>query len=260
MTPKRRTLALIVVLTLVVGAGALLAPVLRDAWMVHRLQARNLEARGGRTAWEGVEALRYTGTMEIGQGLEVPFVLVQQRPGRMCLEYPFDGATVEQCSDGEHGWKRVPFTGRTGYQPMTEAEVREATDAADPRGLLFARGSGGRRIEYLGERVIEGHDVHGLKVTLPGGAIREVYLDAETALEVQVVSSRMLAGRERRVDITYGDWTETHGLLIPRRQDTRTEGDDQAHALVVETLQVNPAIEATRFLPPASALATVAEG
>jgi hypothetical protein len=257
---NKKRLTIIAGLILTAGLGVLLAPVAHDAYVVHGLVERNIEARGGRPAWEKVEALRYTGTMEIGQGLEVPFVLEQERPDRMCLTYEFDGAKVEQCSDGEHGWKRAPFTGRDDVQSMTEAELREAADAADPRGLLFDWRARGHRIDLRNDERIGDRDVHVLKVTLASGAERTVWLDAETALEVKVESSRMLAGRERRVETTFDDWKSTHGLLIPRTQVTRTEGDDQAHALVVETLQVNPKLEVTRFLPPASVRTTTGEG
>jgi len=257
---RRKTLSIVSGLVLAAGLGALLVPALHERWVVQRLVDRNVEARGGEDAWRNVEALRYTGTAEIGLGLEVPFVLDQQHPDRMCFEYEFDGGQVEQCSDGERGWKRVPFLGTAEVQPMTESELMDFADAADPWGLLFDFRARGHRIDLLPDQGVGDEVAHVLEVTLPGGSVREVWLDAETGLELKVVSTRMLAKKERRVETEYGDWTTTHGLTIPRRQVTRTEGDDQAHTLTVETLQVNPRMKVTRFLPPASLRAGSGEG
>jgi len=253
---NKKRFSIIAGVILAVGLGVLLFPTARDAYLVHRFVEQNVAARGGEAAWENVEALRFTGTMEIGQGLEVPFVLEQKRPDKMCLEYEFDGATASQCSYGDQGWKLAPFMGRHDPEPMTEAELREAVDGADPRGLLVDYRSRGHRITLMDDQEVGDRLAHVLKVTLPSGAEREVYLDAETGLELKVVSERMLAKRERRVDTVYSDWKATDGLLFARHQETRTEGDDASHALVLKKVQVNPEIEDARFLALATTTGT----
>ena len=62
-----------------------------------------------------------------------------------------------------------------------------------------------------------------------------------------------VGGRERRVETFYHDWQETEGLLIPRRQETRTEGNNESHFLTVETVRVNPPLDDSRFAMPATA-------
>jgi hypothetical protein len=253
---NRRTLiiAIIGVVALVAGIVALVYPYARDAYVVYTLVDRNVAARGGADAWSQVESLRYTGTMEIGQGMEVPFVLEQARPARTCLQYEFDGEAVIRCSDGERGWKVVPFKTGDKVIPLTADEVGASSDAADPRGLLMDYGSRGHQITYVGLQQLGGRDVEVLKVTLPSGAEREVYLDATTTLEVEVVSSRDLARKERRVTTRYGDWKLTDGLLIPMEQVTQTEGDDESHTLTVKRVTINPTMDEARFgTPPATA-------
>ena len=91
-----------------------------------------------------------------------------------------------------------------------------------------------------------------LKVTLPKGGVRWVYLDAETAIEVKLEALRMVAGREHRVETCYFDWQEADGLLIARRQETLTEGDKESHFLTVESVSVNPPLDDSRFALPAT--------
>jgi hypothetical protein len=49
------------------------------------------------------------------------------------------------------------------------------------------------------------------------------------------------------------DGNGVYGLLFARRQETRTEGDDESHVLIVERVQVNPPIDDSRFAMPATA-------
>jgi len=219
---------------------------------VQRLIERNVAARGGAAAWQAVSALRQSGRMDVGQEMTLPYVLEQKRPGKMCLEFVFDEQTSTQCVDGQTGWKVVPFQGRTTPEPMTAAERREMADTADPYGLLFDSAARGHRVELLGQEPVEGRNAYKLKVSLPGGAVRWLYLDAETGLEIKLEALRMLAGRERRVETFFRDWQPAEGLLIARRQDTRTEGDKASHFLTVESVEINPPLDDARFAMPAS--------
>jgi hypothetical protein len=220
---------------------------------VNQVVDHNVAARGGAEAWHAVSSLRLTGKMDVGKGMRVPYVLEQKRPSKMCLEFVFDGETAVQCSDGQAGWKLEPFRGRTSPEPMTEAELREVAGSADLYGLLFDYAARGHTVEPLGQEPVEGRDAFKVKVTLPGGAVRWVYVDAESGLEVKVEALRTVGGRELRVDTFYYDWEATEGLLIPRRQQTRTEGSSEVHMLTVETVQVNPPLDDSRFALPAAA-------
>ena len=237
-------------------AGAALAfclPAWGLAQTVDQLVARNVAARGGAEAWRAVSSLRLTGRMDVGKGMLVPYVLEQKRPRKMRLEFVFDGETAVQCSDGKAGWKLAPFRGRTTPEPMTDKELREAADSADLYGLLFDHARRGHAVELLGREPVQGRDAFKLKVTLPGGAVRWVYLDAESGLEVKVDALRTLGGRDRRVETFYHDWQAAEGLLIPRRYETRTEGAKESHPLTVETVRVNPPLDDSRFAMPAAA-------
>jgi len=218
---------------------------------VDALIARNVAARGGAEAWRAVSALRLSGQMDLGQGLHVPYTMEQKRPGKMCIEFEFNEQTATQCVSGDSGWKLLPFRGRTTPEPMTELEYRELASAADIDGLLFDSARRGYDIELLGHVTVNGQDAIKLAVSLPDGAERWVYLDSATALELKVEAKRVLRGEERLVETYYSNWEETDGLLIPHRQDTRTEGEGESHFLTVDEVTVNPAIDDERFSIPA---------
>lgn len=227
------------------------------AQTVDELVAKNVDARGGAEAWRGVSSLTLTGRMEVGQGVYVPYVLEQKRPNKMRLEFVFDGETAVQCSDGDRGWKLEPFLGRTAPRPMSDKEAREAADTADPYGLLFDYAARGHTVELVGREAVLGRDAFKLKVTLPGGTVRWVYLDADSGLELKIEALRTIGGKELVVGTFLDNWRTTDGLLIPHRQQTQAEGEESPHVLTVETVRVNPPLDDSRF---ALATAAAADG
>ncbi|MEQ1505977.1 MAG: hypothetical protein ABMB14_27335 [Myxococcota bacterium] len=240
-------------------AGALAVAALAGlgwtGWQRHRAAVvvdHNVEGRGGEQRLRAVTALRFTGRMDVGRGVQVPFVLEQKLPDKMRLEFTLDGQTAIQCTTGDAGWKVVPFRGASEPEPMTPDELREVADFASPSGLLFDHAARGIRVRVVGRDAVDGQPADLLALTLPGGAERRVWVDAQTGLERKVEATRTLGQRTLRVETTYADWQPTpEGLQIARRQETRTEGDPAAHALTIETVQVNPSIDDARFAPPA---------
>jgi hypothetical protein len=217
---------------------------------VDTLIARNVEARGGADAWRAVSSLRLEGRMDLGQGMHVPYTLEQQRPGRMCLEFEFNGELATQCVADGAGWKRLPYRGQEDYEAMTADEMRDIADAASIDGLLFDSAQRGFEIRQVGHESLDGRDTIKLEVAMPSGGKRWVYLDAQTALEVKVDAVRMLRGNEHLVETWYHEWQETDGLLIPRRQVTQTEGMPESNFLTIDNVVVNPPMAYDRFRIP----------
>lgn len=220
--------------------------------VVDALIARNVAARGGADAWRSVSSLQLTGQMDLGQGMHVPYLMEQKRPGKMCLEFVFNDEKAIQCVDGKSGWKLLPFRGRMTPEPMTEVELSDMADMADIDGLLFDSAKRGHKIVLLGKESLDGRTALKLQVTLPSGGVRWVYIDEETALEIKLEAMRMISGKERRVVTSYREWLPVEGLLIPRRQETQTEGDKESHFITVERVKVNLPLDDNRFAIPVS--------
>ena len=225
---------------------------MKERRIVNSLVAKNIEARGGEDVWKSLDALRLTGQMDLGQGMHVPYVMEQKRPGKMCLEFVFDEQTAIQCINGDSGWKLLPFRGRNYPEAMTEQEFSAMAGGADIDGLLFNTVERGNKIEFVGKEVVAGRPATKLEVTLPGGAIRWVYVDDETGLDVKLETTRVVSGKERLVETYYYDWQEADGLLIPRRQESRTEGDNDFHFVTVDSVLSNPSLDDSRFAMPAT--------
>jgi len=246
---------LIAAIVLVVAVAVYNSDAMRDARVIKGLVAQNIEARGGAESWSAIESLQLSGQMDLGQGMHVPYVIDQKRPGKMCLDFEFNEETATQCVDGATGWKRLPFRGRNRPEAMTAAELREMAGAADIDGLLLNYKERGHEIELVGKEMIGDRATTKLQIMLPGGAVRWLYIEDETGLDIKLETMRVLGGKERLVSTYYMDWQETDGLLIPRRLETQTEGDEETHFLTVENVRVNAPLDDSRFAMPS----TVAE-
>jgi hypothetical protein len=219
--------------------------------VVDGLITRNVAARGGAEAWGALDSLRLAGQMDLGQGLHVPYVMEQKRPGKMCLEFVFDEETAIQCVSGaDTGWKLLPFRGSKKPEPMNKSELAQLLDAADIDGLLLNAAESGNKIKFMGKETVAGRIANKLQVTLPGGALRWLYVDDETGLEIKLESTRVLRGEERVVETFYSDWRDEQGLLISHRQDTQIEGDKESHFITVDKVTVNPPLDDARFMMP----------
>ena len=247
---------LVAAIVLVAAVAIYNSDTMRDARIIKGLVAQNSEARGGAESWAAIESLQLSGQMDLGQGLYVPYVMEQKRPGKMCLDFVFNEETATQCVDGATGWKRLPFRGRNMPEAMTAAELREMAGAADIDGLLFNYKERGHQIELVGKMMIGDRAATKLQVTLPGGAVRWLYIEDETGLDIKLEATRMLGGRERLVSTYFLDWQETDGLLIPRRQETQTEGDEETHFLTVENVRINAPLDDSRFAMPSTVAGT----
>ncbi|RMH14196.1 MAG: hypothetical protein D6698_13040 [Gammaproteobacteria bacterium] len=239
-------------LVIVLGLGALyyFSPAQREARLVDHLVAQNISARGGESAWRGLKSIRLKGQMDVGKDLTVPYTMIRQRPNRMRLDFEFNHQMVRQSTDGKTGWKVVPFQGRTKPEPMTDQELKEAIDTADPYDLLFDYRKRGHKIEYQGIEKVGDQQAHKLKVTLPRGTVRWVFLDAKTGLDIKVETLKKFRGKDRRVETRFKDWRPEGGLLIAHRQETQMEGDKESHFLTVDEVEINPDLEPSLFAMP----------
>lgn len=217
---------------------------------INELIERNIAAKGGSDTWQNISSLRLSGQMDLGQGLRVPYIIEQKRPGKMCLEYEFSRKMAIQCVDGNNGWRLLPFRGQVKPVAMSSEDALKMSDTASIDSLLFAAAQRGYQIELLGEVEVSGRMTSKLKISMPGGTQRWLYLDKETGLEVKLESQRVLRGEEKMVETLFSDWMQVGGLLIAGRQETRTSGDSQSQFVTVEHVDVNPAIANDRFVIP----------
>ena len=225
-------------------------PVPKPSVTVEQLLRKNLAARGGEAAWSKVSTMMFKGQMDVGQGMQVPYVMDLKRGRKIRVEIVFQGQTAIQTYDVKTGYKLRPFLGRHEVEPYTQEEEAKASWDADLDGLLIGYEARGTHIELEGEDQVEGHKTYKLKLTTKEGQIRRVWLDAETFLEVKLEGSRRLDGKDKAADTYFRDYRTVDGVKVPFVYETAIEGVKTKGSIYVDSVALNVPFDDTLFQRP----------
>lgn len=224
---------------------------------------KNVAARGGLKAWRAVVSMTLSGKLGAGgkSGAELPFVLKMKRPHKSRLELTFAGQTALQVYDGAHGWKVRPFLGREDAEPFSPAEAKAARRWTELDGPLIDHERKGIEVELAGSEKIEGKGAYKLKLTTRDGAVRHLWVDASTFLEVKIDGQpRKMDGRLRHVSVFYRDYRSVQGLKLPYVLETVVAGVKRRQKMTFERVAVNPPLDDALFAKPLPAGTSVASG
>lgn len=234
---------------------AMLAPLapVASAQTVDELIAKNVEAKGGLEKLKAVKTQRATGKMMMGPGMEAPIVMMSKRPMSTRMEFTFQGMTGMQVYDGKTAWMSMPFMGKKEPEVMPPDESKMIEEQADFDGPLMDYKTKGHTVELVGKEQVEGADAFKLKLTLKGGGVRYIYLDAETYLEIKMESKRMVRGTEVETESYLSDYKEVGGLMMAHVMESGAKGTPQRQKLVIDKIELNPEIDDKLFVMPATA-------
>lgn len=232
---------------------------------VSQIVEKNVAARGGLSAWHGVQTMVWKGKMGAGATtyevvnkgkLEtkqrdetfLPYTLEFKRPQKTRLEIQFSGKTAVQVFDGVSGWKLRPYLGRTNWDAYTTEEVRQAAAEPGIDGYLIDYAAKGAHVELVGSEKVENQNAYKLKVTLRDGTVRHVWVDTKTFLEAKVEGApRRLDGKPHNVEVYLRDFKREGNVVIPHVIELHTAGLRRAEKITIESATVNPKLDDGRF-------------
>ncbi len=225
---------------------------LTPAQTVDEILARNFEAKGGLAKIRAVQAVRVTGNITIGPGMEAPAVIEQKRGDKVRLDITFQGMTLTpMVLNGTSGWKLMPIQGNPNPEALSPEEMKDALEQADIDGFLVDYKAKGHTVEYLGKEKVEGTEAYKLKVTLKNGDVRTVYIDTDSNLEIKIESKSMRRGAEVEGDTNLGDYKEVDGLVMAHSIDSGQKGAPGRQVITISKIEINPALDDARFVMPA---------
>jgi hypothetical protein len=222
-----------------------------SAQTLDEIVARALAARGGRAALAAVRTLRMTGHVTAGPGRTAIVRREIARPGRIRTEFVFQGTTGVYAWDGTDGWRVSPLEGSFDVQAMTAEEAAAAAEQADLDGPLVDPESKGGHVELVGTELLSGGAAHHLKVTSRSGTVRHLWVDAASGLVVRTLARRPVRGHDVEVETRLGDYRPTSGVEFPWSIDMGVAGRPRRLRIVVDAVEVNPALDDARFRRPA---------
>jgi len=219
---------------------------------VDRIVADYMAARGGLSKIRAVQTLRQKGHAFGSAGRQAIVVRELKRPGKIRFEFTVQGMTGVYVADNGAGWRVSPLDGSLEPTALSEQAAADAMEQADFDGPLVDWKAKGHRIELAGQETIDGRMADKLAITLADGSVRHDFLDATTHLLLRSEVTRRIKGHDVRVQMTFGDYKKTAGVMFPRKVEVGAIGRPQTLRVVVDSVEVNPPIKDARFTRPAT--------
>jgi peroxiredoxin len=147
------------------------------------------------------------------------FNLYWKRPDRVRVEVllgpPTQGRDV-RAFDGTTGWRVNPMEGSEDPRRMSASETAELREQGEWWGELVDYQTKGYKVEYVGKELADGSPAYRLKLTKPGRAAVNIFLDEKTFLEVKRVRKARAPWGEDVEHITeFGNYRMVGGLMLP---------------------------------------------
>jgi hypothetical protein len=217
------------------------------------IAAKNAAARGGVEAWRKIETMVWIGHLESSRtpAPSLPFQLEQKRPNKTRFELHAMNQRSMRMFDGTRGWKSKPeSSGRVDLAPYTPDEARYARDEPVIDGPLIDYEAKGSTVMLAGVERLEGLKIYHLAVRFASGERQDVWVDANSFLEVKIGRMTYGAAGPRMVPTFYRDYKVFEGLQIPT---TIQIGDGSAGTpdlMQIERVVLNAPLNERRFSPP----------
>ncbi len=216
---------------------------------------KNAAARGGLAAWRATKNMVMSGQLDAGgkHNVQLPFTMKLARPHKSRFELKFNGETALQVYDGTSGWKLRPYLGRSLAEPFTEAELKKAAVAQDLDGYLIDYKAKGSSILLEAIEKVENNDAYKLRVTLKGGEVRHIWVDAHSFLEVKIEGNpRVIDNKPRNVAIYMRDYRPEHGLMVPHVLETMVDRVKQTRKMSIQSVAFDQPLDDAQFAKPAA--------
>ncbi|HMI52101.1 MAG TPA: hypothetical protein VK525_11345 [Candidatus Saccharimonadales bacterium] len=224
-----------------------------QAETAEEIVGKALAARGGLEKIRSVQTECVFGNISLGPGADGPFSVELKRPGKMHAEFTLQGQTLIRTYDGKSGWVLNPFTGSTEAQPMSAEDIHSIADESDFDGPLVDYQSKGGHIEFVRKEELEGKSVLRLKLTQKNGDVRFYLFDATSFELYKGETTRTIEGQAYPVETFFSDYRDVDGLKFAYRIQSRSRGQDQQQNITIDKIELNTAIDDSRFGKPAPA-------
>jgi hypothetical protein len=230
-----------------------LVPAGADTRELDDVIARHIAARGGAAKIKALQSVRMSGRAIAGPGRVALVTREVKRPGRIRMEFVLQGVTAVYAWDGERGWQVSPLDGSLGPEPLSSENTELALEQSDIEGPLVDWKAKGHQVDLVGREKLQDREAFKLKVTLKSGSVRYEYLDARSCLLVRAESTRALRGQKLELETTFGDYKDVAGLLFPHSIESGARGRPRRLSVIVEKIEINPALDDARFRIPTAA-------
>jgi len=181
-------------------------------------------------------------------GMDVPMVIYQKRPNKICLQIQVQDKTIQMAYDGKTPWQLIPFMSEEA-QAMTGDQAVQFIEGAEFDDPLVTYKKAGHKVELVGREDFEGTPV--LKIKLVKNTGREIFffLDQESGLLLKTATIVKTGDVEVLHESTHSDYKEVNGLMIAFAMENKQNGQTNMK-ITMDSFEINAEIDDALFVMP----------
>ncbi len=208
------------------------------------------EATGGKTNWEKIKSIKYTGYSNI-MGMDIPYTQYLKRPGKWLIEIYVQGMKILQGYDGTKGWIINPMTGSKKPTETDEETTKIFRNNALIGGKLYNINEMGFTVELIGKEDMDGKEVYKVNVTDKDGVVSNFYLDAVSYLVLKTVSKVTRMGNDIMTENNYSNYKNVNEVVISFLMEQKVSGAEyDTQTVTIDKVEINAEIDDNIFSMP----------
>ena len=233
------------------------------------IMRRNALARGGLEAWHKINTMVQIGHIE--RAGHVPGMTAHSkqstrltpdssqivslrtelaRPNKMRFEMTYQGVTAIQAFDGKEGFTVQPGPSGAVARPYSEAQIRAAAEQLDLEGPLLAAAAKGSVAMLEGAEMVSDQPAYKLSLKMKNGAVRHVWVDGKTFLDVKLDGTRQIGDRVWPVETVFSDFRKVGSVQVPYQIETAVGGVHTMESVRLVKVLLNVPLEDSLFTLP----------
>lgn len=216
---------------------------------LEELLQKNYAARGGLEALRAVKTLRMKTHNEGGWGY-FETITTTARGLKSRSDTTSQGLTESSAVDGFTGWKTNAFGGRKDAIAMSPDELRIALDDADLDGPLVDWKQKGNGVELAGLEDVDGSSAWKVKCTRRSGTVEFWFLDADSFIEIKVLTQRRVRGALQEFETEFGNYAKVDGVYFPFSYESRARRSQYTSRTSVDQVETNVKVDDSFFAKP----------
>jgi outer membrane lipoprotein-sorting protein len=217
---------------------------------IDEVLSKYMEATGGKTNWENIKSIKYTGYSNI-MGMDIPYTQYVKRPGMWLIEIYVQGEKIIQGYDGTKGWIVNPMSGSKKASEVDEETSKIFKYNALIGGKLYNIDNTGFTAELAGKEDLEGKEVYKINLTDKDGAVYNFFIDANSYLITKAISKVKRMGNEVITESLYNNYKKVEDVFISYLMEQKiTGGQFDIQTVTIDKVELNTEIDDNIFKMP----------
>jgi outer membrane lipoprotein-sorting protein len=181
----------------------------------------HFKARGGLERLLAIKSVSMKGKASVGS-VYGDYAVYIKRPNLIRIDLVAPNTVLQQAFDGSRAWIYAPNNGISKVEDMNLSDKNRLIKEADIDGPFMNYQEKGIQLQYEGLDLVEGKQTHHIKLILPEGGSKHIYLDTKSLLSVKEASYRTVKGNSPvstnivKMESLFEGYTNHNGILMPK--------------------------------------------